>query len=80
MASRAPAETPPNTTSVDPDLHDVAQSVHDEFDSQLDPHAVDQCLQQVAARFEGASVRAFVPLLVRRYAREELQQHLQRTR
>jgi hypothetical protein len=30
----------------------------------------------VAARFDGASIRSFVPLLVQRYAREELQRHL----
>jgi Arc/MetJ family transcription regulator len=54
----------------------VAHFVHEEFDDRLDPHAVDECLDQVAAQFAGASVRSFVPLLVRRYVREELQTRL----
>jgi Arc/MetJ family transcription regulator len=37
---------------------------------------VDECLDQIASRFEGATVRSFVPLLVRRYVREELQTRL----
>ena len=75
MASFVPADSRSGQPSVDPDLHDVAHVVHEEFDGRLDPHAVDQCLSQVAARFDGATVRSFVPL-VRRYAREELQQRL----
>ena len=58
---------------IDPDLHDVAQRVHAEFDDRLDPRIVDECLDHVAAQFAGASIRSFVPLLVRRYVREELQ-------
>jgi hypothetical protein len=58
---------------IDPDLHDVAQRVHEEFDDRLDPLIVDECLNQVVARFASAPVRNFVPLLVRRYVREELQ-------
>jgi hypothetical protein len=61
---------------MDPDLHDVAHRVHEEFDEHLDPKAIDECLHQVAAGFTGASVRSFVPLLVRRYVREELQTRL----
>ena len=80
MASFQPADSRSCQPSVDPDLHDVAHVVHEEFDGRLDPHAVDQCLSQVAARFDCASVRSFVSLLVRRYAREELQQRLRRTR
>ena len=57
----------------DPDLCDVAELVHEEFDGRLDPRVVDECLGQVAARFAGATIRSFVPLLVRRYVREELQ-------
>jgi hypothetical protein len=78
MASFLPAESRSGQPSVDPDLNDVAHFVHEELDGRLDPHAVDQCLSQVAARFDGASVRSFVPLLARRYAREELQQRLRR--
>jgi hypothetical protein len=76
MASVPPADSALVRPGVDPDLHVVAHLVHAEFDDQLDPHAVDECLSQVAARFDGASIRSFVPLLVRRYAREELQQNL----
>ena len=61
MASFQPADSPSGQPSVDPDLHDVAHIVHEEFDGRLDPHAVDQCLSQVAARIDGASVRSFVP-------------------
>jgi hypothetical protein len=61
---------------IDQDLHDVAHVVHEEFDGRLDPDAVDACLNQVAAEFAGASVRSFVPLLVRRYVREQLQTRL----
>lgn len=56
----------------------VARHIHAEFDDHLDPRAVDECLSKVAARFDGASIRSFVPLLVGRYAREELRQHLRR--
>ena len=62
----------PGRPELDPDLHDVAQQVHQEFDGRLDPRVVDQCFDQVAARFHSAPIRIFVPLLVRRYVREEL--------
>ena len=78
MASVLPADSRPAPPGVDPELHVVAHLIHAEFDDHLDPHAVDECLSQVAARFDGASIRSFVPLLVRRYAREELHQHLRR--
>jgi hypothetical protein len=72
MASSSPVGSGAALPSVDQDLHDVSHLVHEEFDEQLDPQDVDQCLKKVSARFDGATVRAFVPLLVRRYAREEL--------
>ena len=75
MASALPSDSRPTGPGVDPELHVVAHLIHAEFDDHLDPHAVDECLSQVAARFDGAPIRSFVPLLVRRYAREELQQH-----
>lgn len=59
------------------DLQDVAHGVHQEFDEKLDPQAVDECLDRVAAEFTDARVRSFVPLLVRRYARDELQERLE---
>lgn len=52
--------------------------VHHEYDDQLDPMAVDECLHRVAATFDDATVRAFVPLLVRRYVNDELQERLER--
>ena len=58
------------------DLQDVAHQVREEFSGRLDPHEVDECLGRVAATFDNATVRAFVPLLVRRYVRVELQERL----
>jgi hypothetical protein len=62
--------------TVSSDLQDVAQGVHEEFDEQLDPRAVDECLARVSAQFDEATVRSFVPLLVRRYVSDELHQRL----
>jgi len=62
----------PGRREIDADLCDVAELVHQEFDGRLDPRVVDECLHQVAARFAGAPIRVFVPLLVRRFVREEL--------
>ena len=76
MVGFLPTESRPCQPAIDKDLHDVAHFVHEEFDRRLDPQEVDECLGQVAAQFAGASVRSFVPLLVRRYVREELQTRL----
>ena len=57
---------------INADLQDVAHQVHEEFGDQLDPREVDECLGQVAAKFDDAKVRSFVPLLVHRYVRDEL--------
>ena len=73
MASFLPADSHPGRPTIDPDLHEVASRVHEEFDTQVDPSVVDECLSQIAARFEGATVHSFIPLLVRRYVREKLQ-------
>ncbi|GAA4355005.1 three-helix bundle dimerization domain-containing protein [Angustibacter luteus] len=54
------------------ELVGISRMLHEEFDARVDPHQVDECLDQVASRFADAKVQAFVPLLVRRYAREEL--------
>lgn len=62
---------------IDGDLQDVAHGVHQEFDEKLSPRAVDECLERVAAEFTDATVRSFVPLLVRRYVRDELQERLE---
>ena len=62
--------------NINPDLQNLAHRVHAEFDEQLDPLVVDECLNRVAGRFDEAKVRAFVPLLVRRYVRDELHERL----
>jgi hypothetical protein len=79
MASSSPVGSSAVQPGVDQDLHDVSHRVHEEFDEHLDPRAVDECLSKVSARFDGATVRAFVPLLVRRYAREELLGRIRQT-
>jgi hypothetical protein len=76
MASFLPADSRPGGPTIDPDLHEVANRVHEEFDDHVDPGVVDECLNQIAARFAGATVHSFIPLLVRRYVREELHTRL----
>ena len=78
MASLGPVDSRESRPD-DPHLHDVAHRIHEEFDDRLDPQAVDSALDHVAAQFAGAPVRAFVPLLVRRYVREQLQATLRQT-
>jgi hypothetical protein len=68
-----PVRPQPGRPGIDPDLHDVGQLIHEEFDDRLGTRVVQVCLEQVAARFASAPIRTFVPLLVRRYVREELQ-------
>ena len=80
MSSFVSSDSRQGQPSVDPDLRDVAHVVHEEFDGRLDPHTVDECLGHVVARFDDAPVRAFVPLLVHRYVREELHTRLQNPR
>ena len=72
MASSTLSEAREGHPSISPDLQDVVHGVHQEFDASLDPLAVDECLVRVGASFDDAKVRAFVPLLVRRYVRDEL--------
>lgn len=60
------------------ELEAVARLVHEEYDDQLGPAAVDECLDRIAARFEDARIRTYVPLLVRRYVREELRARVAR--
>lgn len=56
------------------DLSVVVGGLHDEFDARLGAAVVDRDIQVVADRFTRARVRSFVPLLVRRYARERLRE------
>jgi hypothetical protein len=72
MASSSAFDTRQGRPTLTGDLQDVARGVHQEFDEHLDPRAVDECLDRMAAKFVHAKVRAFVPLLVRRYASDEL--------
>ena len=72
MASSTTLDARQGQPTINADLQDVVHQVHQEFDEQLDPLAVDECLDRVAAKFDDAKVRSFVPLLVRRYASDEL--------
>ena len=76
MANLSSVDSRAGQPEIDSELHDVAHFVHEEFDDLLDPRAVDECLSQVTARFEGAPVRVVVPLLIRRYVSEELKTRL----
>jgi len=72
MTCSTALDTQPRRPEIQPDLQDVAHQVREEFADRIDPRQVDECLGRVAARFDDAKIRSFVPLLVRRYAREEL--------
>lgn len=60
-------------------LAHAARLLHEEFDDRLGPAAVEESLAEVTARFADATVLTFVPLLVRRYARDELLARLDTT-
>ena len=53
-------------------LQHAARLLHDEFDASLAAPDVDAVMARVTSRFADATVLNFVPLLVRRYAREAL--------
>jgi hypothetical protein len=72
MTSSTLSNARPGRADLSADLQDVAHQVHEEFNGMLEQRAVDECLTRMAARFDEARVRSFVPLLVRRYVREEL--------
>ena len=76
MASSTAFDARQDQPRINPDLQDVVHTVHKEFDEQLDPQAVDECLNRVAAQFDEATVRSFVPLLVRRYVSDELHERV----
>ena len=50
------------------DLSVVVGSLHRAYDERVGATVVQAEIQQVADRFTGARIRAFVPLFVRRYA------------
>jgi len=50
------------------DLSVVVGSLHRAYDERVGATVVQAEIQQVADRFAGARIRAFVPLFVRRYA------------
>jgi len=50
------------------ELSVVVGSLHRAYDERVGATAVQAEIQQVADRFTGARIRAFVPLFVRRYA------------
>jgi hypothetical protein len=77
MVSSTEFDASKGQPEINGDLQDVAHGIHQEFDQQLDPQAVDECLARVAAQFDDATVRSFVPLLVRRYVNDELHERLQ---
>ena len=54
------------------DLRVVVESLHRTYDQRVGASAVQGEVQQVADRFTSATVRAFVPLLVLRYAAARL--------
>ena len=76
MASSTMFDALQGPSKINSDLQDVVHRVHTEFDERLDPLAVDECLCRVAAQFDDAKVRAFVPLLVRRYVLDELHERI----
>ena len=78
MTSSAASPARPRRSEISDDLQEVAQQIHEEFDERLDPGEVDDSLTRLSAKFNDAKVRSFVPLLVRRYARDDLLRRLQR--
>jgi hypothetical protein len=76
MASPQALDARPDNRGINADLQEVAHQLHHEFAGRLEPVDIDECLHHVAARFEDANVRSFVPLLVQRYAHDELQARL----
>jgi hypothetical protein len=76
MAGSTSLDPRPDRPTINADLQAVAHQVREEFADRFDPGEVDECLDRIAAKFDGAKVRSFVPLLVRRYVRDELHERL----
>jgi hypothetical protein len=77
MASSTTFNRRQNLSKVNGDLQDVARRVHEEFDEQLDATVVNASLERVSGMFTDAKIRGFVPLLVRRYVNDELQERVE---
>jgi hypothetical protein len=76
MASFTTFDPRQDVPKVNGDLQDVAREVHEQFDELLDTTTVNESLERVSATFAQAKVRSFVPLLVRRYVKEELRERV----
>ena len=79
MASSTTLNPRQDLPKINGDLQDVARRVHEEFDEQLNARVVNASLERVSAMFTDAKIRGFVPLLVRRYVRDELQECVEQT-
>jgi hypothetical protein len=78
MASPLALDARPGNLGINADLQEVAHQLHQEFADGLAWCEVDECLFQVASKFENANVRSFVPLLVQQHAQDELRARLTR--
>lgn len=67
VLAEAPQDPPGRAELADIELRLVA-----ELSPPFPPEAVRRCIEQAAADFDGAPVRAFVPLLVERRVRRQL--------
>jgi hypothetical protein len=76
MARSTAFDARPGQPEIHADLQDVAHQVRQEFADRLDSRQVDECLNPMTAELNEAQGRSLVPLLVRRYVREELQTSL----
>ena len=56
MASSTSFDPRPDGPKINADLQYVAHQVREEFADRLDSGAVDECLDRIAAKFDGAKV------------------------
>jgi len=73
--TRGPRNVAPRNdsgTALSLDLAHVARSLHEEYDQRLGSDLVESEIELVAAKFDDARVRGFVPLLVHRYTEQAL--------
>jgi hypothetical protein len=77
-APERPADPGVDSPALTPDLFTVAAVLHDEFDEQVGAAVVDTEIHRVADQFTDVPIRAFVPLFVRRFAGDELDDRTER--